>query len=102
MKTKELYVNLTKELGKSSLKTINLQLKSKTTPQHLSLTVSNNVNKVERIERVDGVDKPVTREKVTSNYKVVYNCPLNENLKIKVKNFSIIYFKQNNLFEEIF
>lgn len=85
MKTKELNVNLTKELGKSSLKTINFQLKSKTSPELLSLTVFNNVNKIEKIEKIDGKEKAVTKEKINSNYKLIYNCPLNENFKIKVK-----------------
>lgn len=85
MKTKELYVNLTKELGKNALKTINMQLKSKTSAENISFTINNSVNKVERIEKVDGIDKAVTMEKISSNYKLIYNCPLNENLKIKVK-----------------
>lgn len=77
LKTKELNVNLIKEIGRNSLKSINFQIKSKSSAEHLSLNISNNLNRVEKIEKVNGEDKNVIKENFISNYKLIYNCPLN-------------------------
>lgn len=72
LKNRELNITIGQEAGKSALKNVNFQLKSKNSAQNLSLSINNNISKVENVD------------KVSSNYKLVYNYPVHENFKIKV------------------
>jgi len=59
-------------------------LKSKIYSENLSLTIN---NKFDDIKTKEGSKDE--KEALKHNYKLVYNYPINENLKVKVINFSL-------------
>jgi hypothetical protein len=75
MKKRELSVTLGRELGTDHLKNINIQLKSQNCSNNLSLTINNSDNKKDNNDNLT---------KFNSNYKLIYNHPINENFKLKV------------------
>jgi len=84
LKNRELNITIGKEIGKSALKNINFQIKNKNSAEQISFSVHNNIDHYEKVKKVKGVDQTIKKDKIQNNYKLTYNYPVNENLKVKV------------------
>jgi hypothetical protein len=81
IESKNFTVNLQNELGTTHLKQVTFEANGKKTSDKLKVTMKNSVTKTGETQNLN------------RNFTVVYTHPINDNFRVKVKNYFIFYKK---------